>query len=179
MVMKKSIGSVFLMFAFLTVLLNGCAPASTPIPPVPTATHIAIPTATNTPVPPSPTVIPETDIVTGRVYLFDTNEPIKIEILLLHASSEGWLTDIESPALNKTTTDTDGQYTFHKVEPGTYVVAVTGKGSDVAFCGTDSGNFEEAVLLSPTWYILYMKPEDQFTVSAGGIVQQDIAVKCQ
>src|SRR3990172_316811 len=32
-VMKKSIGSVFLAFVFLTVLLSGCAPASTPVPP--------------------------------------------------------------------------------------------------------------------------------------------------
>ena len=31
--MKKSIGSVFLVFVFLTVLSSGCAPATTPIPP--------------------------------------------------------------------------------------------------------------------------------------------------
>jgi lysophospholipase L1-like esterase len=31
--MKKSIGSVFLVFVFLTVLLSGCAPASTPLTP--------------------------------------------------------------------------------------------------------------------------------------------------
>lgn len=30
--MKKSIGPVFLLFAFLTVLLSGCTPASTPTP---------------------------------------------------------------------------------------------------------------------------------------------------
>jgi len=30
--MKKSIGLVFLTFVFLTVLLSGCAPASTPVP---------------------------------------------------------------------------------------------------------------------------------------------------
>jgi len=47
--MKKSIGSVFLMFAFLTVFLSGCAPASIPVPPSttpipPTATELANPT---------------------------------------------------------------------------------------------------------------------------------------
>ena len=31
--MEKSIGSVFLAFVYLTVLLSGCAPASTPVPP--------------------------------------------------------------------------------------------------------------------------------------------------
>ena len=55
--MKKSIGSVFLAFVFLTVLLSGCAPASTPVPP----TLISIPT--NTPMPTSipPTAVPPTD----------------------------------------------------------------------------------------------------------------------
>lgn len=41
--MKKSIGSVFLAFVFLTVLLSGCAPASTPVPP----TSIPVPIPTN------------------------------------------------------------------------------------------------------------------------------------
>ena len=55
--MKKSIGSIFLAFVFLTVLLSGCAPASTPIPP----TLTSIPT--NTPMPTSipPTAVPPTD----------------------------------------------------------------------------------------------------------------------
>ncbi|WKZ34292.1 MAG: glycoside hydrolase family 99-like domain-containing protein [Anaerolineales bacterium] len=35
--MEKSIQSVFLAFVLLTVLLSGCAPASTPIPPAPTS----------------------------------------------------------------------------------------------------------------------------------------------
>jgi len=41
--MKKSIGSVFLAFVFLTVLLSGCAPVSTPVPP---ATETSIPSLT-------------------------------------------------------------------------------------------------------------------------------------
>ena len=66
--MKKSIGSVFLVFMFLTVLLSGCAPASMPIPPTltpisptdtslpPTATDIPVsPTATDTSLPPTAT----------------------------------------------------------------------------------------------------------------------------
>lgn len=52
--MRKSIGSVFLAFVFLTILLSGCAPASTPIPP----TFTLVPT--NTPIPPTavPTYMP-------------------------------------------------------------------------------------------------------------------------
>lgn len=60
--MKKSIGSVFLAFVFLTVLLSGCAPASTPIPPTFTPSPIPPtftpePTATATLIP-SPTPLP-------------------------------------------------------------------------------------------------------------------------
>ena len=57
--MKKSIGSVFLAFVFLTVLLSGCAPASTPVPPTLMPTSIP-PTAvppTDTPLP-TPTEVP-------------------------------------------------------------------------------------------------------------------------
>jgi hypothetical protein len=60
--MKKSIGSVFLAFVFLTVLVSGCAPAPTPVPPTFTPSPILptftpIPTATETPIP-SPTPFP-------------------------------------------------------------------------------------------------------------------------
>jgi hypothetical protein len=66
-VMKKSIGLVFLAFVLLTVLLSGCAPASTPVPPTLTSvppTDTPIPTATSTkpptstPIPPTPTLAP-------------------------------------------------------------------------------------------------------------------------
>ena len=63
--MKKSIGLVFLAFVFLTVLLSGCTPASTPVPPTPIPpTDTPVPTAmptkppTSTPIPPTPTVEP-------------------------------------------------------------------------------------------------------------------------
>ena len=46
--MKKSIQPLFLAFVVLTVLLSGCAPASTPIPP----TQIP-PTLTPSPIPPT------------------------------------------------------------------------------------------------------------------------------
>jgi uncharacterized delta-60 repeat protein len=54
--MKKSIGSVFLAFMFLIILLSGCAPASTPVPP----TLTPLP-PTETPVPPTATSIPSTN----------------------------------------------------------------------------------------------------------------------
>mgnify|MGYP001240510162 FL=1 len=60
--MKSSIVSVFLTFVFLTVLLSGCAPASTLIPSAATATSTLIP-PTNTSVPtataPPPTATPK------------------------------------------------------------------------------------------------------------------------
>jgi len=38
--MKKSIGTVFITFVFLSVLLSACAPAATSIPPTPTSTPV-------------------------------------------------------------------------------------------------------------------------------------------
>jgi hypothetical protein len=60
---KKPIGSVFLVFVFLTVLLSGCAPALTPVPPTltpipPTDTSLP-PPATDMPVPPTATATPK------------------------------------------------------------------------------------------------------------------------
>jgi hypothetical protein len=54
--MKKSILSGSLAFVFLIIMVSGCAPASTPVPP--TATSIP-PTSTITPIPPTkaPSVI--------------------------------------------------------------------------------------------------------------------------
>lgn len=58
--MKKPIRSVFVAFVFLTVLLSGCASASTPVPP--TFTPLPLPTdtplPTETPIPPTPTIAP-------------------------------------------------------------------------------------------------------------------------
>ena len=62
--MKKSIQSVFLAVVVLTVLLSGCAPASTPVPPtstpLPLPTDTPLPTKTpvptKTPIPPTATI---------------------------------------------------------------------------------------------------------------------------
>jgi hypothetical protein len=86
--MKKSIQAVFLAFVFLTVLLSGCTPASTPVPPTftpspipptftpkPTATATAIPTATA--VPPTPTpASPYTYVDMGSVFAKDCGDGI-------------------------------------------------------------------------------------------------------
>ena len=56
--MKKSIGSIFLVFVFLPVLWSGCAPASTPVPPTSTPLPTNTPSPTNTPIPPTATHTP-------------------------------------------------------------------------------------------------------------------------
>jgi len=73
--MKKSIGSVFLAFMFLTILLSGCASASTPVPP------------TLTPIPPTFTPIPTntlapTNTPTPAPIVILPNEPVRIAYLL-------------------------------------------------------------------------------------------------
>lgn len=87
--MKKSIGSVFLVFAFLAILLSGCAPASTPVPPTSTFTPIPptdtpVPTATPTKPPtvtPTPTIAPPsvaTEFLTDvKVLSYDSFDNIK------------------------------------------------------------------------------------------------------
>ena len=74
--MKKSIGSVFLALVFLTIVLNGCAPASTPVPPAPpTNTPVLTSTPTKLPtVTPTPTEKPfvfqsEVEVVTDRAVI--------------------------------------------------------------------------------------------------------------
>ena len=58
--MKKSMEFIFLAVVFLTVLVSGCAPASTPVPP----TSTSLPT--NTPIPPTATLQPTaTDLPTS------------------------------------------------------------------------------------------------------------------
>lgn len=58
--MNKSIGSVFLALVILMVLLSGCVPAETPVPP----TLTPIP-PTETPIPPTITPIPLNKITTS------------------------------------------------------------------------------------------------------------------
>lgn len=79
--MKKSIGSVFLTFAFLMVFASACAPAPTPpptsIPPTFTPTSTSTPEPTSTPTPtstPAPTYTPiGTDVPLVTRVLQDEN----------------------------------------------------------------------------------------------------------
>ncbi len=57
--MKKTIRSMFLVFVVLTILLSGCAPASTPVPPTNTPLPTDTPLPTKTPIP-TKTLIPPT-----------------------------------------------------------------------------------------------------------------------
>jgi hypothetical protein len=56
--MKKSIESVFFALVVLTVLLSGCVPASTPVPPTSTRLPTNTPLPTKTPIPPTLTPTP-------------------------------------------------------------------------------------------------------------------------
>jgi hypothetical protein len=86
--MKKSIQSVFLAFVFLMVLLSGCAPASTPVPPTFTPSLIpptftpeptATATATATAVPATATAAsPYTYVDIGSPYAKDCGDGIPI-----------------------------------------------------------------------------------------------------
>lgn len=84
--MKKSIQSVLVVFVFLTVLLSGCAPASTPIPPtftlvpptftpVPTATPIIYNAGIDV-VDENGKPIPEAKIIQGETVEFTDNQGV-------------------------------------------------------------------------------------------------------
>ena len=73
--MKKSIQSLFLAFVVLTVLLSGCAPASTPIPP----TQIP-PTFTPSPIP--PTFTPEPTATEESTALLPGLKPANVAVNL-------------------------------------------------------------------------------------------------
>lgn len=72
--MKKSIQSVFFVFVMLTVLLSGCAPASTPVSseplPVNTSQPVNTPQPTDTPQPTS--TIPPTELPGQILYPLDS-----------------------------------------------------------------------------------------------------------
>ena len=73
--MKKSIQPLFLAFVVLTVLLSGCAPASTPIPP----TQIP-PTFTPSPIP--PTFTPEPTATEESTALLPGLKPANVTVKL-------------------------------------------------------------------------------------------------
>ena len=86
--MKKSIRSALGIFVFLTVLLSGCAPVSTPVPPTLTPvlpTFTPVPTATATPIVYNAAInvvdesgkpIPEAKIVQGETVEFTDNQGV-------------------------------------------------------------------------------------------------------
>jgi hypothetical protein len=110
--MKKSIGSVFLAFALLMVLLSGCAPASTPVPPtsMPSLippTFTPAPTATETPIPsPTPLPLPMNISVPANAGWFGTGLilPVGQPILI---TSEGVI-DYNGDDPNAGDSDSDG-----------------------------------------------------------------------
>jgi hypothetical protein len=64
--MKKSIRSVLFVFVVLTVLVSGCAPASTPVPPTNTPVPTNTSVSTDTPVPTlTPLLLAK---IEGRIY---------------------------------------------------------------------------------------------------------------
>ena len=84
--MKKSVQSVFIAFVVLTVLLSGCAPASTPIP---TSTPIP-PTSTATPPPTALEILSENGQL---VFSSDRNGRYEIYVADTDGSNLNLLTD--------------------------------------------------------------------------------------
>jgi len=89
--MKTSIQSVFLTFVSLTVLLSGCAPAPTPVPPTSTPSPVpstSTPEATATPVPSptlEPTAVPTIPVLPQQwngTYTYPTGEIQRISLLI-------------------------------------------------------------------------------------------------
>lgn len=152
------------------------APTFTPAPP----THTPIPpTATPKPTPPpTATAIPTTGEITGRASVLGADKPALIAVLLFDASDGDLNTILYDQPVDQTVTDSEGRYAFAEVQPGTYIVAVKGKGSEVSFCGNTPGLLEAATLDRGTWIISYMKIEEKFSVNAGEVWQQDIVIKC-
>jgi len=153
--MKTSIGLIFLAFVFLTVLLIGCAPASTPVPPTftftpipPTDTPSPIPptftpeptatiTPTNTPIP-TPTLpfeIPSSTTGTGTVMsLVQWNdEPVKAQGKLCKGI------DNSNNCYSAKSNDF-GYLIFENVEPGVYVLKILVFSSGWMQILDDSGN---------------------------------------
>jgi len=100
--MKKSIQSVFFAFVVLTVLLSGCAPASTPaptmIPPTLTPVPTETPVPTNTPEPtvtpePSPTPVLLPDVLHQTFSGVSVIYHDSFQYVIQGMAPEGWQTD--------------------------------------------------------------------------------------
>jgi len=87
--MKKSIGSIFLVFMFLAVLVSGCAPAPTPVPSTSTPLPTNTPLPTDTPVPTNTSVPTKTPIPKS-----DTPTSLKLEWLVTEKDISEFTNDI-------------------------------------------------------------------------------------
>jgi hypothetical protein len=116
--MKKSIGLVFLAFVSLTVLLSGCAPASTSLPP------------TATPEPPTVfgTLIGSDGAIAEAEITLETYQDeacVKLaEATELSDAEKKQLDDCSSDYAS-TTSNAEGQYKFSEVTPGWYKLSFT------------------------------------------------------
>ena len=128
---------------------------------------------------PSPTTVAETDRVYGRAYISNTGEPVEIKVLLMESTLDDASSVLNNEPRQVTTTDASGNYSFTGVVPGTYIVVIQGSHKEVAFCGSDAGEFYFGQLLDPIWTISYMPFEEKFTVEAGGVWEQDIVIDCE
>ncbi|HXQ36596.1 MAG TPA: hypothetical protein VN843_21465 [Anaerolineales bacterium] len=88
--MKKSIGSVFLAFVFLAILVSGCAPAPTPVPSTSTPLPTNTPLPTKTPAPTNTSVPTKTPIPKS-----DTPTSLNLEWLVTEKDINEFTNDIE------------------------------------------------------------------------------------
>ena len=99
--MKISIRSVFLAFMFLTVLLSGCASASTPVPPTP-----ILPTLTPTIKPGSGTFATdlsrEASPEYGLIFIIDQDNPDQIAGYMVFCGNAGGLSMPQLEGLSRT-----------------------------------------------------------------------------
>ena len=129
--MKKSIGSVFLALVFLTIVLNGCAPASTPVPPAP---------PTNTPVLTStPTKLPTvTPTPTEKPFVFQSEVEVVTDRAVIGGGGNNWgghqtrIVHTQDGVFTAYTVDGGGQFTRNwklaqRQIDGTWVVVAEGE----------------------------------------------------